>query len=140
MSNNLLFSPPPTDSLFVTPAGRVTAPWQKWFDDVHYLLGTRTHQKVTAATPINLDAGYVSLVTTGASYAVTLGAPTIPGVWLLIEMITRTGAFDVTLSLANCVGGSAATTCTWNTAGDSLLLLSKANKWLIVKEQGVALT
>lgn len=76
---------------------------------------------------------------TGAG-AITLAAPgaTMIGKTKIIEMTVDNG--DVTLSLANVTGGSAATTCTWSAVDQALVLVGGTNKWHVVAESGVALT
>lgn len=93
---------------------------------------------MTAAQALNLTSKYISLDSTAGAMAVTLAAPPAPGITKTIEMIADGG--DVTLSLANCTGGSAATTCTFSDVGDSLILISNSTKWVITKELGVSLT
>lgn len=114
--------------------------WFTWFDTVHRKISpSRSKQAITAATAVNLDSTWVTLDSTGGGYAITLDAPTAPGVWLGIEMTVNTGS--VTLALTNCIGGTAATTCTWNNTNQVLLLVSiSGSKWLIYKQQGVTLT
>ena len=94
---------------------------------------------ITAAGAINPLVSETSLKLSGAG-AVTLVAPTLPNFDLTITMIADNG--DVTLSLANCVGGSAATTCTFNDVNDILVLKSNLarGKWMVMKEIGVTLT
>ena len=71
--------------------------------------------------------------------AVTLAAPdgTILGQLKTIEMTTGDG--DVTLALTNVVGQSSGTTATFNSVGDALILLALFDKWLVIKEYGIAL-
>lgn len=112
--------------------------WLDWFRDIHYRLSTSNHQYMTGAGAVNLDASYVSLNSSSGGFAITLDPPTIPGLRKVIEMTADGG--DVTLSLANVVGGSAATTCTWNDVRDTLILESLSDKWRVVTEGGVTLT
>lgn len=139
---NKIFSQPPlqTDLLSKNVKERLHEYWSSWFNELHYLLSNRSWQNITMAGEVELNAQYVALTTTSAGYAITLAAPTQPKARMMIEMIARGGAFDVTMSLANCEGGTAATTCTWNSVGDTLMLESKSNKWVIYKENGVVLT
>jgi len=76
---------------------------------------------------------------TGAG-AITLAAPdaSMLGKTKIIEMVVDNG--DVTLSLANVTGGSAATTCTWANVNEALILVGGTNKWHVVAESGVVLT
>jgi len=139
MANNLLLSPPPTNTQLIDAITKnLSSTWLKWFNDLHYLTGVRNHQAVTVATAINLDARYVGISSAGGGYAITLAAPTLPGITKVMEMTADNG--DVTMALTNVEGGSAATTCTWNSVGDTLILMSRSSKWIVIKEQGVALT
>jgi hypothetical protein len=102
-----------------------------------------TAQAVTGAGALTLSKNVHTLSnSSGSTYAVTLAAPssTQYGVMKTIEMIAGDGTNTVTLSLANCDGGTAATTCTWNAAGQKLVLVGGATKWTIFKQQGVTLT
>ncbi len=141
MANVPLSSPP---NSFEVLNDKVHTPnWQQWFVDLHRKIAPNINrQYLTAAAVINVDSTHVSLSTTaaGSTYAVTLAAPTIPGLIMMIEMIARNGAKNVTLSLTNVDGGSAATTCTWSGVGQKLLLMAGDSKWTVFKERGVALT
>ena len=88
---------------------------------------------------LNVSLTVNKLALTGAG-AVTLAAPSAAdtGRVKVIEMTTDNG--DVTLSLANVAGGSAATTCTWSAVGQALVLVAGVAKWAVVSESGVALT
>lgn len=72
--------------------------------------------------------------------AATLAAPSKPGMLKVISMSVDNG--DVTLALTNVTGGSAATTATFGDVGDELVLISDtiAGKWIVLKENGVALS
>lgn len=120
------------------PTNGLAIEWNRWYNDVYAQLSTQNHSKVTAAQALNLTSKYISLDSTAGAMAVTLAAPPAPGITKTIEMIADGG--DVTLSLANCTGGSAATTCTFSDVGDSLILISNSTKWVITKELGVSLT
>lgn len=139
---NKTLPPPPLPSSVVQDNKIIAVPWENWVNTLHYLNSNANFQDITAASNVALDARYVSLTTTsgGGTYAITLSAPTIPGVLKVIEMIVRGGSSNVTMSLSNCTSGSAATTCTWNSVGDTLTLISKSNKWVIIDEDGVSLT
>ena len=96
-------------------------------------------QTIIAAGAITLGLDTIKLALVGAG-AVTLAAPTAAeaGKIKVIEMTVDNG--DVTLSLANCVGGTAGTTCTWSAVGQSLVLVGAVSKWAVVSEGGVVLT
>jgi hypothetical protein len=99
-----------------------------------------TTQNITAAGAINPLARYVAITGPASStYAVTLAAPTEPGRTMVIEMTGTTSTNAVTLALTNVVGGSAATTATFNAADETLTLISKSNKWVVLDELGVTL-
>jgi len=72
--------------------------------------------------------------------AVTLAAPsaTMLGQVKTIQMTVDDG--DTTLALTNVVGQSSGTTATFNDAGDALIVLALASKWLVIKEFGVTLS
>lgn len=84
---------------------------------------------------------------TGGTYAVTLAAPTAHqlGKRKQVTMTSGDATNTVTLALTNIVGGSASTTCTFNSNGDSLLLeavqtASSTYRWLVLKEYGVVMS
>jgi hypothetical protein len=72
--------------------------------------------------------------------AATLAAPdpSMLGAIKVVVMSVDNG--DVTLSLTNVTGGSAATTCTFNDINDTLTLVGGLNKWHVLGEAGVVLT
>ncbi len=96
-------------------------------------------QTLAAAGAASVALAETSLALVGAG-AITLAVPTKPAFIKIITMTADNG--DVTLSLANCVGGSAATTCTFNDVGDVLVLIADlaAAKWVILKEVGVTMS
>lgn len=103
-------------------------------------LSART-QAIIAAGAIDLDARYVNITGPAAStYAVTLAAPTRPGIVKVIVMTATTATNAVTLALTNVVGGSAATSASFDAAGETLVLVSAATKWVVLKEVGVTLS
>ncbi len=97
-------------------------------------------QTVLAAGAVSATIA-VSKLAVVAGGAVTLAAPTKPALIKIIKMTTDDG--DVTLSLANVVGGTQATTATFAAVGDTLVLVSDtaaSGKWIVLKELGVVLT
>lgn len=118
--------------------------------------GSETQVTATAAELNSLDASAnVESLAAPAAVSITVantkldlagvGAVTLaaPGAAMLghvktIEMTTDNG--DVTLSLTNVLGGSAATTCTWSAVGQMLVLVGGATAWHVIAESGVALT
>jgi hypothetical protein len=99
-------------------------------------------QDISAAAAIDARASHVRITGPGSgTYAVTLAAPTAYDTeWLLIEMVATTGSNAVTLALTNAVGGTAATSASFDAAGEMLLLRRADSKWLVVKQQGVTLS
>jgi hypothetical protein len=98
-------------------------------------------QTITEADAIDLDARHVKITGPATStYAVTLAAPTVGGIVKVIEMVATTSTNAVTLALTNVVGGSAATTATFNAAGEILTLVSAGSKWVVLDEFGVTLS
>lgn len=98
-------------------------------------------QTITAAGAISLDANHVKITGPGTStYAVTLAAPTRGGQTMTIEMVSTTSTNSVTLALTEVLGGTAATTATFNAAAETLILVSNSAKWIVVKEHGVTLS
>jgi hypothetical protein len=95
-------------------------------------------ESVVAAGAMSVTKVYTGLAVVGGG-AVTLAAPsaTMLGQQKLIEMTTDDG--DVTFALTNVVGQSSGTTATFNSAGDALVLLAAFDKWIVLKELGIAL-
>ena len=129
---------PPVEEPIVLGNGKASVEYRQWLGQMHKQISPEGHQKIIAASAVESDARYVALDSTAGAMAVTLSAPEVAGVYKLIEMTADGG--DVTMSLANCVNGSAATTCTWNDVRDTLHLVSLSDKWLILTEYGVSLT
>lgn len=128
---NRSFPLPPTKGL--------SKPMQQWLTEVHRRFSEKGNQVITAASAVDVDATHVDISVASGTYAITLAAPTIPGIVKIIEATDVSGT-SITMALTNCTGGSAATTCTWNSTGDILMLVSANNKWVIYKELGVSLT
>lgn len=131
----------PPNHLPIEPNSKsgITVQWKQWFNDIYRFLSAANHQTITAAREVNLDADYVDISVASGTYAITLAAPSIPGRVKIIEATDVSGT-SITMALTNVVGGSNTTTCTWNSTGDTLVLLSLSNKWLVIKEYGVTLT
>ncbi len=114
--------------------------WKDWFHDLYYNLSIKNHQTITAASVVSSNARFVRLRSSGAGYAITLDAPTVPGIYKVIQKVSN-NADNITMALTNCFGGSAATTCTWNSINDIIVLVSVDNsKWYILSYNGVAFT
>ena len=139
MANNFKQPPLQTDIKAENQTNGIAIEWSRWYNDIYLELSTKNHSKVSAAQALNLNSKYISLDSTSGAMAITLAAPLNPGMTKIIEMTVDGG--DVTMSLANCIGGSAATTCTWNDVGDTLILKSRSDKWIVISpELGVALS
>lgn len=117
-----------------------TNSFKAWFNNLYFNLSTKNHQTITAASPINLDARFVRLQSSGSGYAVTLAAPTIPGVYKVIQK-TSSNTDNITLAMTNLIGQPSGTTLTWNSQNDIVVLVScDNNKWYIVSYNGVTFT
>lgn len=98
-------------------------------------------QAITAAAAIDLTSPYTTIVGPASStYAVTLAAPVHSGRVKVIRMLSTTSTNAVTLALTNVIGGSAATSASFNAADEVLTLVSAATKWVVVGESGVTLS
>ena len=142
MSGNLILDIPPVQTTFIDEKNKKNnSAWVQWLDNFHFLSqASRNSQTITQASPINLDSNHISLDSTSGAYAVTLGAPTKPNVDMTIEMTVKGSSHNITLALTNVVGGTASTTCTFNTQGGSLILKSKATKWHVMNQYNITLT
>lgn len=92
-----------------------------------------------------LVAGAISLLTrvtklsaASGAYAVTLAAPTTPGMVKVIDMTVAGNA--ITLALTNVQGGTAATSASFDAVNECLVLVSGAGKWMVVGQAGVTLS
>ncbi len=96
-------------------------------------------ESIIAAGVLSVTKLYSGLSLVGAG-AVTLAAPaaSMLGQIKVIEMVVDNG--DVTLALTNVVGQSSGTTATFNDAGDQLVLIAAASKWIVLKERGITLS
>jgi len=114
--------------------------WKSWFSNLYYNLSIKNHQTITSAAAINLDARFVRLQSSGSGYAVTLEAPTLPGIYKTIQK-TSNNADNITLAMTNLIGQPSGTTLTWNSQNDIVVLVSCDNsKWYIVSYNGVTFT
>lgn len=103
-------------------------------------LSART-QEISEAGAIDLDARHVEITGPAeGTYAVTLAAPTRAGIVKVIEMVATTSTNAVTLALTNVSGGSAATSASFNAAGETLVLVSASDHWIVLGEAGVTLS
>lgn len=98
-------------------------------------------EAITAASAVSILIPVTNVTGPAAStYAITLAAPSAPGIVKVITMTATTGTNAVTLALTNVVGGSAATSASFDAAGETLILISNNTKWVVFKEFGVTLT
>lgn len=133
MASNSDYSTPPSVTLNEANSNN----FKNWFSNLYYNLSIKNHQLISEASPINLDARFVRLQSAGAGYTVTLEGPTIPGVHKTIQK-TSNNSDNIVLDLTNCLGGTAPSTCTFNSQNDVIVLVSLANsKWYIVSYYGV---
>lgn len=141
MARNTQLESAPIFDEIIDSQNKITEPWTKWLNRIKFYLSNDSHQLITGPTSINLDAKYVKLSnTSGGTFAITLDAPSLEGKFMMIEMIEGSGVNTVTLSLVNCTGGTASTTCTWNNSNQQLLLQSANSKWVIYKQNNVTVT
>ncbi|MGE4537590.1 MAG: hypothetical protein AB7D37_10960 [Desulfovibrio sp.] len=98
-------------------------------------------QEISEAGAVSLNANHAKVTGPAEStYAITLAAPSRPGQVLAIEMVATTGTNAVTLALTNVLGGTAASSASFDAAGETLVLVSNSTKWVVLKEQGVTLS
>lgn len=99
-------------------------------------------QAIVAPGAITVD-GTVNRVTitNAVNGAITLAAPSsaMLGKVLMIEYIGA-GTNATTLALTNVVGGSAATSASFDAAAESLTLIGGATKWHVIGQAGVTLS
>jgi len=94
-------------------------------------------QAITAAGAVTVDGTINRATLAGGAYAITLAVPGAAAVGKFLVIEYRGGDTDaVTLALTNVVGGTAATTATFNADGEGILLYGAAAKWVVVKEFG----
>lgn len=101
-------------------------------------------ESVTAAGALSATKS-VSILTgpAASTYAVTLAAPATAGIVKTITMVSTTSTNAVTMALTNVVGGSAASSASFDAAGETLILISNGGsspKWVVLKEYGVTLS
>lgn len=96
-------------------------------------------ETIIAAGALTLGKKVSNLALVGAG-AVTLAAPTSAEQGLTKSIVMTVDNGDVTLSLANVQGGTAATTCTWANVNETLVLVAAGAKWTVVGQGGVVLS
>lgn len=102
---------------------------------------------ISAHTETIAEGGVVSVtkrvtkLTQTTTGAITLAAPsaTMLGEVKVITQVDG-GTDAVTLSLANVLGGSAATTASFNATNETLTLVAGVTKWFVIGEAGVTLS
>lgn len=90
---------------------------------------------VSATTPVTR----ITLTTTGATYALTVDAPTAAqrGKIVILEMIARGGSFNVTAAATNMLGSGVSGTGTFDAVRDTLVMVALADRWLVVANNAV---
>ncbi len=96
------------------------------------------------ALSVNKMVSLLSAASAG-TFAVTLAAPAAANLGFRKTLSMINGSGDVTLDLANVVGGSAAASALFQSAGDILVLEAvqtgpSSFRWIVVKERGVVLS
>ena len=96
------------------------------------------------ATGACANTGGITKLTgpTSSTYAVTLDAPAASahGQVKVITMGSTTTTNAVTLALTNVVGGSAASSASFNAANETLTLVAASGTWVVLDEHGVTLS
>lgn len=98
-------------------------------------------ETVTTAGAVSVTKAVTKIDSTLGGMAVTLAAPSKPGMIKVIKMTVDGG--DTTLALTNVVGQSSGTTCTFGDNGDTLVLVSDSatsGKWIVLAEVGTAMS
>lgn len=96
-------------------------------------------ESIVLAGALSVTKKYSGLaIPTGG--AVTLAAPAASMLGQIKEIEMTLDDGDVTLALTNVVGQSSGTTATFNDAGDQLVLIAAAAKWIVLKERGITLS
>jgi len=98
-------------------------------------------EEIDSGDAVSVTKFYTSIDNTDSGAgAITLAVPNAAMIGQIktIEMTTDGG--DVTLALTNVVGGAEAATATFAAAGDTLVLIARSDKWIVLKEQGVTLS
>jgi len=96
-------------------------------------------QHITATGAIDPDADYVTLDSSGGALALTIAAPNRPGHLMVIEMTTAGNNGVLTLT-SIVLGGTAATSATFDGAGDTLVIVSIGAVWVVLDEHVVVLS
>lgn len=130
--SNIDLPPPPNNDIR-------SQDWKKWFNLVYRKVSSTNTQTILAAQPIDVDKKYVSISGASGSYAVTLDAPTIPGVRITIQKTTSDGS-TVTLALTNIKGQPSGTTCNFSTQYAMIDLVSAKTYWLITAYSATTFT
>lgn len=102
----------------------------------------QTQAIVAASTAITVDGTIRRVTLTSAvNGAFTLAAPSaaMKGETLVIEFIGA-GTNAATLALTEVIGGTAATTASFNAANETLVLIGGELKWTVLAEVGVTLS
>jgi hypothetical protein len=97
-------------------------------------------QIITTSAAIDPGLETITLTLPGSgSITPTLAAPTLADPMIKALVSTGSGG-TIGMALTNAVGGTAATTCTWNAAGQRLILAKAGAKWEVLKQDGVTLS
>jgi len=98
-------------------------------------------QALIGAGAITADGTVNRVTLAGGAYAATLAVPGAGAVGSFLCIEYRGGDTDaVTLALTNVIGGTAATSASFNADRETLFLYGLADKWLVLKEVGVTLS
>lgn len=138
---NSQLEPPPLLVQMITEDKKITPSWERWFIRLRYYLSNENHQAVEDSnSTASLDAEYIQLKANTQNSTISLAAPTLSGKIKILHMTERTNPYYYTMALTNVIGGSAATTATWDAVNEVLVLISLQGVWLVIKEYGVTLS
>ena len=98
-------------------------------------------ESVIAGGAVSIAKRTSQINATGGAGAITLAAPSAAmlGQVKVIEY-TGGGTNAITLALTNVVGGSAASSASFNADNETLVLVAGTNKWIVIGEAGVTLS
>ncbi len=108
--------------------------------DINVDDGASETETILVAGAVSIEKGETLLNAASGAYAVTLAAPAASArpIRKVIRMSVAGAA--ITMSLANCIGGTAATTASFDAINEALVLISVGTKWMIVGQAGVTLS
>lgn len=103
-------------------------------------LSAQTESGIAASGVVSPTKRVTQLDSNAAAGAITLAAPdaSMLGQIKIIEMTVAGNA--LTMALTEVVGGTAGSSASFDAAGEMLVLIGGATKWIVLKEYGVTLS